>query len=100
MTSVFKIRHIPSGRFAKKTTVDPFNIRYHGSQSGINLDLTRKAPPGDVWNSFDFAEKFRQCIPHCSYKNYEWLKSEIELEMFFVPLEELEVVEFELVEKK
>lgn len=100
MTSIFKIRHIPSGRFAKKTTVDPFNITYHGIQSGIKLDFTRKAPPGDVWNSFKIAEKFRQCIPHCSYKDYRWLQGEIESEKFFVPLEELEVVEFELVEKK
>lgn len=97
MTSVFKIRHIPSGRFAKKTTVDPFNIKSWISTEATDLVFTRKAPAGDVWNSFAFAEKFRECIPHCSYRDFNAPYSEFKS---FVPLEELEVVEFELVEKK
>lgn len=97
MTSVFKIRHIPSGRFAKKCNSDPFNISAWGEQAPTDLVYTRKAPAGDVWNSHKIAEKCKQDIPRC-YRDFG--KMVYSNTKTYVPLEDLEVVEFELVEKK
>ena len=83
MTSVFKVRHKATGRYAKKHNYDPLNISVFG---GVTYD--RKPPIGDVWNSYKVAKKFLESIPYI-YK-YDAKMEE----------DDFEVVEFELVEKK
>ena len=61
MASVFKIRHKPSRRFAKKDNYDPLNITDYDYEQ---LIFTRKPPIGDVWNTFKLATKFMESIPY------------------------------------